>query len=147
MRWPGASPRRKRSANCAICWMYMKGAGDDSDELGFPQRDAIFGMGSVALSLAGNCSDRSGRGCDGVVPPRVGPLSVRRRGTGADVAGSVGDFLLLFAAAFRCRRNREVVAARCCSLDDSEERNRGASLDSTFLHHAVAGCASMAGRG
>src|ERR1039458_6952635 len=47
MRWPGASPRRKRSANCAICWMNMKGAGDDSDELGFPQRDAIFGMGSV----------------------------------------------------------------------------------------------------
>src|ERR1700686_848162 len=148
MRWPGASPLRKKLASCAICWMNMKEAGNDHlDELVLPQRDAIFGMGSVAFSLAGNCARRCGRVGDGVVPSRVGALSAGRCCPRANGAGSIDDFLVLFAATFQCGRNHEVVAARRGSLVHSEGQNRGEWLGATFLSRAVAGCASVAGRG
>src|ERR1700724_2767285 len=98
MRWPGASPRRKRSANCAICSTNMKGAGDEHfDELASPQCNAVFGMGSVAFSLAGNCSCGRGCGGDGLVPSRVRALLGRGCCAGVDARGSACDRVLLFA--------------------------------------------------
>src|ERR1700676_438781 len=121
MRWPGASPRPKKLPNYAVCWMNMKGAGDDRfDEFCFSQCDAIFGMGSVAFSLAGNRSRRAGRGCNGFVSSRVVAISVRCRGTAADAAGSGGYILVLFAAALLCYGNRESIVVQACLADRGE---------------------------
>ena len=91
----------------------MKGAGDDHfDELVLSQRDAVFRMGSVAFSLAGNCARRRGRGRHGIVPSRIGALSAGRQYARVDAADSSGDIRVLFATAFQDNGNREVVAAR-----------------------------------
>src|SRR5580700_9679387 len=122
--------------------MLMKGAGDEYfGELVLPKRHAIFGMGSVAFPLAGNCARRIGRGGDGIVPWRLVALSVRHRNAGVDAAGSDSDFFLLFAAAFCWGRNCQVVAERGLSVADSGEENLTESLGSTFFRRALARCA------
>ena len=86
--------------------------------------------------------------CDGLVPSRVGALSAGRCCAGADAAGSTGDFLFLFATAFRCGRHREVVAARRGSLVRQQRAERAASGSAqSFFPCPFAGCASVAGRG
>src|ERR1700733_14331620 len=110
MRWPGANPRRKRLASCAVCWMRMKEAEDDDlNEFCFSQRDAGPGMGSVAFSLAGNCCRSSGCGCYGIVPACLDTLCGGRGSPRPDAARSLIDFLPLFTTSFRRGRNPAVV--------------------------------------
>ena len=111
----------------------MKGAANDrsdddhSHALVLSQRNAVFRMGAVAFSLAGDRARRSGCGCDGAVPSRLDALFVGSWRARAYAAGSAGDLLFLFAAAFRCGRHCEVVAARR-GLANSEGQRRGERL-------------------
>src|SRR5579859_5566492 len=148
MPWRGASHRPKRLANCAVCWMITKGAGDEhDDELAFPWRDAIFGLGSTAFSLAGDCARGSRCGCDGLVPSGVNALCAGRWCAGADAFSPVGNFLLRFAAAFPGARDREVFVARCRSLDNNDEHARGTQFGANFFAHVFAECPPLAGGG
>src|ERR1700722_1303810 len=122
MRWPDASPLPKRLTNSVVCWMTMKGAGDEhSDEFCFSQCDAILRVGSVAFPLAGNRSRRTGRSCNGFVLSLLVALSDRRWCAGADAAGSAGNLLFLCAAAFCCSRNRKNIPAQGCLADSGEQ--------------------------
>src|SRR5579864_4982034 len=147
MRWPGASRRQKRLASCAVCWMNMRGAGDERDELVSPRCDASPGMGSASFSMARNCPRGSGCGCDGSVSPCLGTLPARGCCAFIDVAMSVRDLPPGFAATFRRARNCEVIGACLCNLANDEKRNRAERSGATRLTYTLAEFAALVGGG
>src|SRR6266487_2444073 len=114
MRLRGVRPPRKRLRNCATCLTNTKGVADDYrahnhfDELGLAERDAVSRMGIAPFPVAGNCTRCTSRGRDGGLPPRLDALPGGCGCFGTHVVRSPRDILLLFAAAFRWGRRREV---------------------------------------